>query len=65
VIWDSGFEDSGDAGMLDAAEYLRGFGACIGCDHSEANWVAAQLMAVTPIAGTMTLLRRIRPAVWC
>jgi glucose-1-phosphatase len=65
AIWDSGFEDSGDAGVLDAAAYLHGFGACIGYDLSEAEWVAAQLVAVTPIAGTMALLPRIRPAVRC
>ncbi len=62
-IWDSGFEDSGDAGALDAAAYLRGFGACIGYALTEADWVAAQLAAVTAIAGTVALLPRIRPAV--
>jgi len=65
AIWDSGFEDSGDAGVLDAAAYLCGFGACIGYDVSEAEWVAAQLVAVTPIPGTMALLPRIHPAVRC
>jgi HAD superfamily hydrolase (TIGR01509 family) len=63
VVWDSGFEDSGDAGMLDERAYLRGFGACIGYDLSEANWVAAQQAAVTPIAATVSLLPRIRTGV--
>jgi FMN phosphatase YigB (HAD superfamily) len=65
AIWDSGFEDAGDAGGLDAAAYLRGFGACIGYDLSAAEWVAAQRVAVTPIAATLSLLPRIRPAVRC
>jgi HAD superfamily hydrolase (TIGR01509 family) len=63
AIWDSGFEDSGDAGVLDAPAYLRGFGACIGYDISEAEWVAVQQAAVTPIAATVALLSRIRSGV--
>jgi glucose-1-phosphatase len=65
AIWDSGFEDSGDAGTLDAAAYLRGFGACIGYDLAEADWVAAQQVAATPIAETLALLPRIRLEVSC
>ena len=65
AIWDSGFEDAGDAGALDAAAYLRGFGARIGFDLSEAEWVAAQKVAVMPIADTLVLLPRIDPAVQC
>lgn len=65
VIWDSGFEDSGDAGALDAIAYLRGFGACIGYDLSEAEWMAAQQLAITPIAASLALLPRIRPTVRC
>jgi putative hydrolase of the HAD superfamily len=65
AVWDSGFEDSGDAGALDADAYLRGFGACIGTGLSEAEWVAAQLAAVTPIADTLALLPRLRPEVRC
>jgi glucose-1-phosphatase len=65
AIWDSGFEDAGDAGALDATAYLQGFGACIGYDLAEAEWLAAQQVAVTPIAATLALLLRIRPAVRC
>lgn len=63
AVWDLGFEDLGDAGALDAAGYLRGFGACIGHDLTEADWVAAQQAAVTPIRETMALLPGICPAV--
>lgn len=65
AIWDSGFEDSGDAGALDAAGYLRGFAACLGCELAEADWVAAQQVAVAPIAATLALLPRIRSGVRC
>jgi putative hydrolase of the HAD superfamily len=64
-IWASGFEDAGDAGAFDAAAYLHGFGARIGYDLPEADWVAAQQAAVTPIAETMRLLPGIRPGVTC
>jgi putative hydrolase of the HAD superfamily len=30
AIWGSGFEDAGDAGAMDGAAYLRGFGAAVG-----------------------------------
>jgi FMN phosphatase YigB (HAD superfamily) len=65
AIWDSGFEDSGDAGVLGAAAYLLGFGVCLGYDLTEAEWVAAQKVAVTPISATLALLPRIVPAVRC
>jgi putative hydrolase of the HAD superfamily len=63
AIWDSGFEDTGDAGGLDAGSYLRGFGASIGHDLSEGDWTAAHGIALTPIAATLALLTRIRPEV--
>ena len=65
AIWDSGFEDTGDTGALDAAGYLRGFGASLGCDLSEADWVIAQQAAVTPMVATLALLSRIRSGVSC
>lgn len=65
AIWESGFEDSGDSGVLDAAAYLQGFGACIGYSLSEHAWVAAQRAAVAPIPATLALLSRIRPGVRC
>jgi glucose-1-phosphatase len=65
AIWDSGFEDSGDAGVVDAEAYLRGFGACIGYNLPETEWIAAQWIALTPIAGTLGLFPRIRADVRC
>ena len=63
AVWDSGFEDSGDAGTLNAASYLHGFGAAMGHDLSEADWVAALRCAITPIPAALELLPRIRPTV--
>jgi putative hydrolase of the HAD superfamily len=65
VIWDSGFEDSGDAGALDAQAYLHGFGAAIGYNLSEAEWVAALAAAITPIPEALALVRRIRTDIEC
>jgi HAD superfamily hydrolase (TIGR01509 family) len=65
AIWDSGFEDSGDAGALDAAAYLQGFGTRLGSSLSELEWVTAQRLAVTPIPDTLALLPRLRPTVRC
>jgi glucose-1-phosphatase len=65
AIWDSGFEDSGDSGALDATAYLEGFGARILYHLPEAEWVAAQRVAVTPIVATLALLPRLRSNVLC
>lgn len=65
AIWDSGFEDTGDTGALDADAYLRGFGKCIGYALTQAEWVAAQKAAITPMAATLGLLPRLRPGVRC
>jgi HAD superfamily hydrolase (TIGR01509 family) len=65
AIWDSGFEDSGDAGAVDSLGYLLGFGAAIAYDLSEADWVAALQAAIAPIPGALGLLPHIRPDIAC
>jgi glucose-1-phosphatase len=65
AVWDTGFEDSGDAGVVDAEAYLRGFGACIGYNLPETEWIAAQRIALIPIAATLGLFPRIRAGVRC
>lgn len=42
AIWDSGFEQLGDSGALDAEDYLRGFGERIGYPLSLDEWVEAR-----------------------
>lgn len=63
AIWDSGFEDSGDAGALDADAYLRRFGERMGWNLAEIDWIDAQRNAVEPIASAQALLPRIRSGV--
>jgi putative hydrolase of the HAD superfamily len=65
AIWESGFEDAGDAGALDADGYLAGFGARIGYDLPESEWVDAQRAAVEPIGATIRLLPAIQARVDC
>lgn len=60
AIWDSGFEDSGDAGALDADCYLSEFGARSGYELPAAEWVEAQRAAVEPIGATIRLLPAIQ-----
>jgi hypothetical protein len=62
AIWDSGFEDTGDTGTLDASAYLHG---CLNYPLSEAEWMVAQQAAVTPIRESLALLSGIRPDVRC
>ena len=64
-IWESGFEDQGDAGAMDAPGYLRGFGARLGGALSEADWLDAQIAALAPIAPALSLLGRLRPDLRC
>jgi FMN phosphatase YigB (HAD superfamily) len=65
AVWESGFEDLGDAGTLDEAGYLRGFGDRIGYPITEDAWLTAQRVAVTPIAATLALVGRVRGRARC
>ena len=64
AIWNSGYEDSGDAGAMNADAYLNGFCAQIS-GLTEAEWVAALQAAITPIPETLALMPRIRGGVIC
>lgn len=65
AIWDTGFEDLGDTGIMDSPTYLNGFASRIDYDLSEAAWVAALQAAVAPITEMLELLSYIRPDVSC
>ena len=58
AIWRSGYEDLGDAGALDADEYLAGFGERIGYALTLDQWVAAMKAAVTPLPEILALAAR-------
>jgi HAD superfamily hydrolase (TIGR01509 family) len=57
AIWGSGFEDSGDAGAMDGAAYLRGFGEAIGYPLTLAEWTEAQAASMTPDVEMLDLAR--------
>lgn len=46
AIWDSGFEQLGDCGALDAEGYLRGFGERLGYPLSLDEWIEARRRAM-------------------
>jgi HAD superfamily hydrolase (TIGR01509 family) len=60
AIWESGFEDSGDSGVVDAEAYLAGFAERLGCPLTQDEWAAALRAAVTPIDETLTLAASVR-----
>ena len=41
AICESGFEDSGDSGVMDADAYLAGFGERLDCHLTQDEWAAA------------------------
>jgi putative hydrolase of the HAD superfamily len=59
AIWGSGFEDAADAGAMDAAAYLRGFGEAIGYPLTLAEWTEAKAASLTPDAAMLDLARRV------
>jgi HAD superfamily hydrolase (TIGR01509 family) len=60
AIWESGFEDSGDSGVMDADAYLSGFGERLDYPLTEAEWAEALRAAVTPIPETLALAASVR-----
>nr|WP_245427682.1 HAD family phosphatase [Bradyrhizobium sp. MOS003] len=63
AIWDSGFELLGDSGTLDAADYLRGFGECIGYPLSLEEWVEARRRSMQPDRAMLDIAGRLRNTV--
>ncbi len=59
AIFASGFEDSGDAGALDADAYLAGFGERLSFPLTRAQWAAALADAITPLAPALALAGRV------
>jgi putative hydrolase of the HAD superfamily len=60
AIWDSGFEDSSDAGGYpDGAEYLQEFGRRLGYPLRLEEWLSARRVSMTPIAETLAMARSI------
>jgi glucose-1-phosphatase len=59
-IWDSGFEDAGDSGIMDADAYLAGFGERLGYPLTQDEWAEALRSAITPIHETLALAASVR-----
>jgi HAD superfamily hydrolase (TIGR01509 family) len=59
AIWGSGFEDSGDAGAMDAAAYLRAFGRHLGHRLTADAWTDALRAGLTPIPPMLALAARL------
>jgi glucose-1-phosphatase len=63
AIWQSGFEANSEAGAIDAAVYLRGFGERMGYPLTRSQWVEARRMSMTPFPDMLSLAGRIKQSV--
>lgn len=59
AIWTSGFEDSADAGRIDAATYLEGFASRLGIPFTREDWTANRRAAMTPWPDMLALAQAI------
>ncbi len=60
AVWESGFEDSGDSGVMDADAYLSGFAERLDYPLTQDEWAEAVRAAVTPIPETLALAASVR-----
>jgi len=59
VIFDSGFEEEAERGLLSADEYLREFGERLGYPLTVAQWVESRRVATVPDDAVLELVRRL------
>lgn len=59
-LWDTGFEDAADAGAMDSATYLAGFGARLGYALSREAWIDARRAGMTPYPDVLALIPRVK-----
>ncbi len=60
AIWASGFENEADAGKLDDAAYLAGFGARLGYPITLRQWLDNRKLSMTPMPEVLALLAQVR-----
>lgn len=60
AIWDSGFEDAAERGLMSADDYLKGFGERLGYPLSAAQWVEARRLAIDPDLAVLALVQQLR-----
>ncbi|MBS7695787.1 MULTISPECIES: HAD family phosphatase [unclassified Chelatococcus] len=63
AIWDSGFEARSDAGDLDAARYLAGFGERLGYPLTRTEWVDARRLAMHPRPEVLLMVEAVKTRV--
>ena len=59
AIWESGFEDDAELGVISADDYLKGFGERMGYPLTAAQWVEARKVATEPDVGVLDLARQL------
>ncbi|CAH1655282.1 Putative hydrolase of the HAD superfamily [Hyphomicrobiales bacterium] len=60
AIWESGFEARSDAGDLDSARYLAGFGERLGYPLTRAEWVNARRLAMRPCPEVLAMVEAVK-----
>nr|WP_281502905.1 HAD-IA family hydrolase [Ancylobacter crimeensis] len=58
-IWQSGIEDAGDMGALDADRYLEAVGEALGIRFDRAEWLATRALATRPRPKMTALAQRV------
>ena len=58
-IWDSGFEDDAELGLISADDYLKGVCERLGYPLSAAQWVEARRAAIEPDLAMLALARQL------
>jgi len=60
AIWESGFEGQGDAGRLDDAAYLAGFGARLGYPITLEEWLENRKLATIPMPEVLAIMAEVK-----
>jgi HAD superfamily hydrolase (TIGR01509 family) len=60
AIWESGFEGEADAGKLDAAAYLAGFGQRLGYPITLQEWLDNRKLATVPMPEILAILAAVK-----
>ncbi|MFM0131666.1 HAD family hydrolase [Paraburkholderia sediminicola] len=59
AIWESGLEDSADAGLISDEEYLTTMGEILGCHVTRDDWLAARFASISPNVEVLALVRKL------
>ncbi len=62
-IWGSGFEGEADAGKLDAAAYLSGFGQRLGYPITLGEWLENRKLATVPMPDVLRIVAAVKAKV--